>query len=378
MTTTAALAEQWRSARPAVTGVHLDSAACSRQSFAAIDAAANHARREAEAGGYVAAAEADATLAAGRAGVATLTGMTPDDVVFTTGAAHALDLLLASWPQRGGVIACLPGEFGPNLAVMAANGFAVRALPTDGLGRAVVDDVAALLAAEPPDLVHLTAVASHRGIVQPVKEVSALCAEHRVPLVVDAAQALGHVDCAVDADAVYSTSRKWLTGPRGVGVLAVRSVIAERLRPRLPPPDWPIDIAPLRRLELGEANIAARVGFSIAVGEHVATGPERVRDRLAAVGRSTRAALRDVAGWRVVEPEDTPTAITTLAPTGHADVERVRADLIAGHSIVTTVAGPDRAPFELTHPVLRVSPHVDVTDAELASFAGALNSVCAR
>ena len=50
---------RWRDARPAVKGVHLDSAACSRQSFAAIDAAAAHARREAEVGGYVAAQEAD-------------------------------------------------------------------------------------------------------------------------------------------------------------------------------------------------------------------------------------------------------------------------------------------------------------------------------
>ncbi|HMZ15203.1 MAG TPA: ergothioneine biosynthesis PLP-dependent enzyme EgtE, partial [Mycobacterium sp.] len=38
------LAQRWREARPAVAGVHLDSAACSRQSLAAIEAAARHAR----------------------------------------------------------------------------------------------------------------------------------------------------------------------------------------------------------------------------------------------------------------------------------------------------------------------------------------------
>ncbi|MDO3639625.1 ergothioneine biosynthesis PLP-dependent enzyme EgtE, partial [Mycolicibacterium sp. KC 300] len=48
------LAERWRSARPAVAGLHLDSGACSRQSLAAIDAAARHAVHEAEVGGYVA------------------------------------------------------------------------------------------------------------------------------------------------------------------------------------------------------------------------------------------------------------------------------------------------------------------------------------
>ncbi|KWX65818.1 hypothetical protein ASJ79_27790, partial [Mycobacterium sp. NAZ190054] len=49
------LAEDWRAARPPVAGVHVDSAACSRQSLAVIEAAAQHARHEAEVGGYVAA-----------------------------------------------------------------------------------------------------------------------------------------------------------------------------------------------------------------------------------------------------------------------------------------------------------------------------------
>jgi pyridoxal 5-phosphate dependent beta-lyase len=381
MTADTALAQRWRSARPAAAGVHFDSAACSRQSFAAIDAAAGYARREAEVGGYVAAQEFEPRLAAGRAAVGALSGMLPDDVVFTTGASHALDLLLAAWPGAGGVIACVPGEFAPNIAVMAANGFEARPLPVDDLGRAMVAQVAALLAAEPPTLVHLTVVASHRGVVQPLHEVAALCRGHGVPLVVDAAQGLGHVDCVVDADAIYSTSRKWLAGPRGVGVLAVAPGLAERLRPRLPPPGWIPDVPPLRLLELGEANIAARVAFSLAVGEHMTAGPEQMRSRLAEVGRMTRNALAGLRGWRVVEPIDSPTAITTLAPTDGADVALVRAELIARHSIVTTVAGPDRAPLELSGPVLRLSPHVDADVDDLVTVGdalGALTPLCVR
>ena len=372
------LARAWRAARPPVAGMHLDSAACSRQSFAAIQAAATHARREAEIGGYVAAQRAEPELTAGRSAVGELTGMTADDIVFTTGAAHALDLLLSSWPQPRRVIACLPGEYGPNLAVMAANGFGVLPLPVDGLGRARVDDVASMIAADAPTLVHLTAVGSHRGVVQPVAGIAAACRERAVPLVVDAAQALGQMNCVVDADAIYATSRKWLAGPRGVGLLAVRPELAARLRSRLPPAHWLPDVPPLRLLELGEANVAARLGFSVAVREYLAAGPQRVRERLAEVGRLTRRALADVPGWRVVEPVDTPSAITTLAPTDGADVNRVRTELIERHSIVTTVAGPERAPFELAAAVLRVSPHVDAGEDELARFAGVLSSLCAR
>lgn len=365
------LGERWRAARPAVAGLHLDSGACSRQSFAVIDAAAQHSRHEAEVGGYVAAAAAVPVLDAGRAAVAALTGMTPSDVVYTTGANHSLDLLLSSWTGPR-TVACLPGEYGPNLAVMAANGFQVSALPVDGAGRLAVDEAAAVLAVNPPDLVHLTALASHRGIVQPAGELAQVCRGLGLPLVIDAAQALGHVDCAVGADAVYSSSRKWLAGPRGVGMLAVTPSLAERLRPRLPPPEWDLPFTVLERFEHGEANVAARVGLSVALGEYLAAGPEDIRARLAELGRLTRDTLAEVEGWSVVEPVDEPTAITTLIATAGADPQQVRARLIAERGIVTTYAEVQRAPFEMSAPVLRVSPHVDTTADDLTSFAQAL------
>ena len=199
------LAQAWRAARPAVAGLHLDSAACSRQSFAVLDAAARHARHEAEVGGYVAAEAAKPVLDAGRAAV-DFRGRSGVHY----GSLHALDLLLSSWPPGGRALACLPGEYGPNLALMAAHGFARRMLPTDGEGRVAVDEAAISLAADPPDLVHLTAVASHRGVVQPLQQMGQLCWELGLPLVVDAAQALGQVDCAVGVDAVYASSRKWM------------------------------------------------------------------------------------------------------------------------------------------------------------------------
>ena len=89
----------------------------------------------------------------------------------------------------------------------------------------------------------------------------------------------------------------------------------------------------------------------------------------------TREALTEVRGWRVIEAVDEPTAITTLAPVDGADPQQVRAQLIAEHGIVTTFAETLRAPFEMTSPVLRASPHVDVTATELEQFANALGGL---
>jgi hercynylcysteine S-oxide lyase len=366
------LADRWRAARPPVAGLHLDNAACSRQSFAVIDAAAQHARYEAEVGGYVAADAAAPVLDAGRAAFSALSGMPDAEVVFTTGSLNALDLLLGSWPADRRTVACLPGEYGPNLAVMAAHGFERQLLPTLDDGRVALDDAAFALENEPPDLVHLTAVASHSGVAQPVAMIAKLCVELRLPLVVDAAQALGQVDHAVGADVTYASSRKWIAGPRGVGVLAVRSDLMERLSPRLPAPEWAHPLTVAQQLEFGEANVAARVGFSVALGEHLAYGPEAVRARLAELGGISRTVLADVPGWAVVEEVEEPSAITTLAAVDGANPAAVRAWLCAERRILTTYASVARAPLELTAPVLRISPHVDTTADDLETFAEAL------
>ncbi len=364
------LAASWRAARPHPAGPHLDSAACSRQSDRVLGAVAAHARREAEVGGYVAEAAAGDLLQQGRSVIGGLVGMAAADVAFVESAQAALAALLAAWrPAPGSRVVCLPGEYGPNLVRLRAAGLRPEPMAADGDGRADVEALERSLAADPPRFVHLTHVGSHRGVVQPAAEVAALCRAHGVPLVLDAAQSLGHVDVDLGADVVYSTSRKWLAGPRGVGVLCLRPAVAAQLQPAQPAP---ADLPPVRALESGEAHVAGRVGLVLAVGEHLAAGPDRVRARLAALGRAARQVLDGAAGWRVVEPLDEPTATTTLRPPDGVDVVATRARLVAEHGIVTTAALPQRAPGEMTGPVLRVSPHVDGTLDDMEALAAAL------
>jgi pyridoxal 5-phosphate dependent beta-lyase len=365
-----ALGAAWRKARPRPAGRHLDSAACSRQSHRALEAAAHHARHEAELGGYVAEAASDDLLQQGRSVIGGLVGMAAADVAFVESAQAAFVALLTGWRLAAGSrVACLPGEYSPNVAQLRAHGLRPVPLPVDGIGRADVEGVERLLAGDPPAFVHLTHVPSHRGLLQPAAEIAALCRAAGVPLVLDAAQSLGHADTDIGADVVYSTSRKWLAGPRGVGVLCVRPALARQLTPVLPEPDG---VPPMRAFESGEAHVAGRVGLVVAVGEHLAALPDRVRDRLAAIGRATREVLDGVGGWRVIEPVDEPTATTTLTPPDGVDVVATRARLLSEHGIVVSAIGPERAPGEMTGPVLRVSPHLDATIDDLEALATAL------
>lgn len=364
------LGAEWRKARPRPAGRHLDSASSSRQGSRALEAAAHHARHEAELGGYVAEAAAENLLQQGRSVIGGLVGMAAADVAFVESARAALSALLTGWRLPSGTrVACLPGEYAPNIALLGAYGLRPEPLPVDGIGRVDLAGLEHLLRTDPPRVVHLTHIPSHRGVLQPAAEVAELCRAAGVPLVLDAAQSLGHADTDVGADVVYGTSRKWLAGPRGVGVLVARPAIAAQLVPVLPEtPDAPT----MRAFESREGHVAGRIGLIVAVGEHLAAGPDRVRARLAGVGRATRAALDGVAGWTVVEPADEPTATTTLRPPDGVDVVATRARLLTEHGIVLSALGPERAPGEMTGPVLRVSPHLDVTLDDLEALAAAL------
>ena len=373
----------WRERRLPAQRIHLDSAAAGRSSRATLAATAVHAEREAATGAYVAAAEAGPVLAEGRARLARLLGVPAAGVTFVPSAEAALSALLAIWPlgagnKQGDTVAVVPSEWGPNLHAFAARGLRITEIATHGDGAvdlAALEQMLAGAATRRPALVHLDQVTSHRGLVQPVAAAAALCRAAGVPLWVDAAQALGHVDAACGADAIYATSRKWLTGPRGVGVIGVTEPWWDRLRisaSELERSARPADSSPLWLLSATEANVAAWVGLCTAVAEYSEAGPARVWDRLAAVGRQTREALAGLPGWEVADAVDAPSAIVALRATNGQDVACTRTRLLAEHEIVTTAGSVLRAPRDMAEPLLRISPHVDCTLADLDRLRQAL------
>ena len=199
-----------------------------------------------------------------------------------------------------------------------------------------------------------------------------------MPLWVDAAQALGHVDTAYGADVIYATSRKWLAGPRGVGVLGVAEAWWDRLRipaSALALSGVPADRDPIVLLESGEANIAGRVGLCNAVREFIQDEPERVWQRLAQVGVMTREALADLPGWQPLGPVDGGSAITGVRATNGQEHRRHQDQAARRYGIVTTAGGIGRAPREMTTPLLRISPHVDCAPGDLAVLRNALLAI---
>jgi pyridoxal 5-phosphate dependent beta-lyase len=347
----------WVALRTQSPMLHLDTAACGRTSVATRTAITDHLELEAQLGGYVAEAEGEPETTTARRLLGELLDFDTDEVALLDNSSSAVAQLLAAWPcQPGDRVWIAPSEWGNNLAAFADRGLEVALMAVDDDGLIDLDALTRRLRTERPNMVHLNGFTSHRALAQPSAEIIESCAAAEVPVVIDTAQTLGHIEVPAGAAAVYGTGRKYMCGPRGVGYLAVREPWQQRLTPRAPALD--LGGRPIRNIESREAYVAGRVGLATALRQHFELGPALIRERLTAIGRALREGLADLPGWSLVDDVDALGSITALLPDEDIDLYQVRADLIA-RKAVTTVSGRERAPLDMARATLRLSPHVD-------------------
>ena len=348
-------AQTWVDARMPTSVVHLDVAGAGRPSREVLDAEISHLHREAQLSAYVAQEGACDQLESLRSGLGALVSRSGDDVALLDGAGPAFAALVTAWPLgRGARVGTVPSEYGANARLLRRladeRGWRLEGLPVDADGR-VLDVPAGL------DLVTFPHVPSQRGVVQPVADVLA----SGVPLLLDVAQSLGQTLVPPGCAAYVGTSRKWLCGPRGVGFAVVDPAVQEVLTE---PPTLGATVGThARRWDSSEAHVAGRIGLAVAVAQWDPDVLPVVHER----ARHARSVLDGVSGWRVREPLDEPTGITTLVG---GDPVATRAALLDDGFVVSAI--PTTRSDDLDVPVLRVSTAAWVEPAQLDALADVL------
>ncbi|GAA2698528.1 cysteine desulfurase family protein [Nonomuraea recticatena] len=287
---------------------------------------------------YGQARRAHLLLEQARTEVAEALGARPDEVSFTSSGTQAVHLgvlgTLHGRRRAGRHLVTSAVEHSSVLhaaAVHEGEGGMVSTVGVDLAGRVDLAAFGAAVAMEGTALACLQTANHEVGTLQPVERAAAICREHGVPLLVDAAQSAGRLPIPQGWSVLTASAHKW-GGPAGVGVLAVRK--GTRFRSFLPEDERE------RRRVPGFENVPAVVAAAAAL---VAVKEEAERDN------ARLSALVDVIRERV--PQVVP------------DVE------VIGDPV-------DRAPHIVTFSCLYVDGEALLTELDKAGFAVSSGSSC--
>ncbi|HYW46871.1 MAG TPA: IscS subfamily cysteine desulfurase [Bryobacteraceae bacterium] len=211
--------------------------------------------------------EAEKAVEFARKRVAELAGAVPREIVFTSGATESNNLAIKgvaeSYRGKGSHIVTMTTEHKAVLDPvrrLEKSGSSVTLLAPlrDGLL-----DLDQLRAAIRPDTVLVSVMHANNeiGVLQPVREIAAICRERGVLFHSDAAQAFGKVpiDATGDHIGLMSLSAHKMYGPKGIGALYVR-----RRDPRVQPAPQMDGGGHEFGLRSGTLNVPAIVGFGEA------------------------------------------------------------------------------------------------------------------
>ncbi|MDO1477475.1 aminotransferase class V-fold PLP-dependent enzyme [Rhodococcus ruber] len=372
--------------------VFLDSAGSSLPPTPVLETTVAHLRREAEVGGYVAAAERADDLAAVKTSIARLIGAQAPSIALVESATRAWASFFYSVPLRAGDrILLTRSEYASN-AVSAlqrarATGATVETMPTDALGRIDVDALTRTLD-ERVKLVSVVHAPTNGGLVNPVREVADAAHEVGALVLLDACQSVGQLPVTVpefDVDALSATGRKWLRGPRGTGFLYVRPRLVTELEPAVldlhsaqwtAPDEYRLAVD-ATRFELWETNVAARLGLGAAVDYLLDLGVDAVTEAVAYRAEHLRDGLGRIPGVAVRDLGKEHSGIVSFTVDGW-EPPRLR-EALAAEAITVTVSGRGSTLLEMSarrlESVVRASPHYFVSPADVDRFLAAVRAL---
>ncbi|MDE3154040.1 MAG: aminotransferase class V-fold PLP-dependent enzyme, partial [Acidobacteriota bacterium] len=307
--------------------VHFNNAGSSLMPAPVADALHAYLSLEERLGGYeTAEAESDA-LANLYTAASRLLHCAPGEIAFVENATRAWDMAFYSLPLGpGDTILTTISEYGSNVVAylqqVRRTGARLRFVPDDESGQidtraleGMIDDSVKLIA--------ISHIPTGGGLVNPAHEVGRIARAAGVPFLLDACQSVGQFPLDVEAigcDMLSGTGRKYLRGPRGTGLLYVRSSLIERLEPPLLDQHAATLVSPHEyairpdagRFENWEQFFAGKAALAVAIDYALSLGVETIWERVQSLAGTLRSRLAGLDGVHVADQGTVQCGIVTF------------------------------------------------------------------
>ena len=174
--------------------------------------------------------EAEEAVEIARESVAAIIGSLPKEIIFTSGATEANNIALQgaakNYQNQGRHIITLETEHKAVIDVcqhLSEDGFDITYLPVDKDGMLNVNKFEDAIR-DDTIFASVMHVNNEIGVIQPIKELGAICKNKNVIFHVDAAQSVGKIPLNIDDMGIdlLSISAHKFYGPKGVGALYIR------------------------------------------------------------------------------------------------------------------------------------------------------------
>ncbi len=298
-------------------------------------------------GAYRLALDTARAIHAARAGIARFFGVADAaDLLFQPGCTQAMNLVLMGLLEPGDRVVAGATEHNAvarPLNMLAARGVEVVLVEPDAEGHIDPDEVERVVRAVPTKALVCQHAGNLTGAIQPVADLSDIAHDHGALMLVDGAQAGGHlrVDIAqLGVDAWACSGHKGLLGPQGIGVLYLApgcepaELVAggtgsggseDPFQPKARPD----------RYEAGTPNTPGILGLGAAI-EWLSAHAEEQHAEEQRLTRMLHEGLLGIDGFRVLGPElGAPRVPIVSAVHDRIEVDRIAFALDRSYGIAT-------------------------------------------
>jgi len=320
-----------------------------------------------------------------------------DEIVFTSGATHAINLVASSWAAPrlapGDEIVLSVMEHHANIVpwhfLRERVGVRLRWVESGADGR--LDPQAMIDAISPAT--RLIAVTHMSNVTGARVDVAAICRaarERGLPTLIDGSQGAAHerVDVQALGCDFYAITGHKLGGPSGSGALYVRRERAGAMRPFLGGGDMIRKVTrdsvtyadPPLRFEAGTPAVVSQIGFGVALDYLQALGMDKIARAEAALARHALARLAAIPGLRLFRPVDAGPIVSFAAEGERAPTSQRLASRLAERGVAVRAGTFCAQPFieHLGVPALcRASLSFANTLADIDALADALTEILA-
>jgi cysteine desulfurase / selenocysteine lyase len=246
----------------------------------------------------------------------------PEEIIFTRNTTESINLIAHSWGKnnlrKGNKIILTDYEHHSNIVpwqmLCNAKGARINYIDTDDNGYLNLESFSNYLKdGGKTKLVSLSHMSNVLGTIYPVKEIIKIAHEKSIPVVLDGAQSVPHMETDVqdaDCDFLAFSAHKML-GPTGVGILYVKKEILESMPPFITGGDMIKEVHKNNtvfndlpyRFEGGTPNIADVIGFDASIEYLNGIGMKNIRDHETDLIKYLYNNIKDIKNIKIYGPE---------------------------------------------------------------------------